>query len=387
MKICVYAICKNESKFVKKWLDSMQEADYIVVLDTGSTDGTYKMLKEDSRVTRVEREVIKPWRFDVARNKSLELVPEDTDLCVCTDLDEVFEAGWADVIRANYRPDTDRMFYTYAWSHNNAGEPTNVFRYDKIHTRNHYKWIYPVHEILMPDFSDRPQRTIDLGQLVWLHHFPDNSKDRNYYFDLLELSCKENPTDCHVQMLYAREWLIKYDKTKDVTCRDRSLEEYLKCLDMPEISQPYRKEVLLHCLLSVACIFEDIGEYDKVVWYCQEFIKEDYTYRDPYLLIAEVYNRLGEKTGTKGFFILAESYVKTAEEYTQRHYSWVERENTFTGWLEDIMAVAQCKIGKFESASRYAEVAVSHNPTDVRLLRNENAILKELLRIRGENNA
>ena len=39
-KICVYAICKNEEKFVDKWLESMSEADYIVVLDTGSTDNT-----------------------------------------------------------------------------------------------------------------------------------------------------------------------------------------------------------------------------------------------------------------------------------------------------------------------------------------------------------
>ena len=52
-KICVYAICKNEIKFIDKWLDNMSEADYIVVLDTGSTDGTYEKLKEDSRVTVV----------------------------------------------------------------------------------------------------------------------------------------------------------------------------------------------------------------------------------------------------------------------------------------------------------------------------------------------
>ena len=30
--ICVYAICKNEEKFVDRWMDSMSEADSIVVL-------------------------------------------------------------------------------------------------------------------------------------------------------------------------------------------------------------------------------------------------------------------------------------------------------------------------------------------------------------------
>ena len=93
-KICVYAMCKNEEQFVDKWLDSMNEADYIVVLDTGSTDNTYEMLKNDPRVYKTEQKIINPWRFDVARNESLELVPKDTDICVCTDLDEVFESGW-----------------------------------------------------------------------------------------------------------------------------------------------------------------------------------------------------------------------------------------------------------------------------------------------------
>ena len=34
-KICVYAICKNESKFARRWMESMREADWVVVLDTG----------------------------------------------------------------------------------------------------------------------------------------------------------------------------------------------------------------------------------------------------------------------------------------------------------------------------------------------------------------
>ena len=90
-KICVYAICKNEKEWINRWIDNMSEADYIVVLDTGSTDGSYEMLKEDSRITRVEQKIINPRRFDVARNESMKLVPEDTDIFVCTDFDEVFE--------------------------------------------------------------------------------------------------------------------------------------------------------------------------------------------------------------------------------------------------------------------------------------------------------
>ena len=45
MKVCVYAICKNEEQFVERWMDSMGEADLVVVLDTGSTDGTVERLR------------------------------------------------------------------------------------------------------------------------------------------------------------------------------------------------------------------------------------------------------------------------------------------------------------------------------------------------------
>ena len=80
MRIAVYAICKNESQFVDRWMDSMSEADQVVVLDTGSTDDTVERLKK--RGAQVTVELISPWRFDVARNRSLDLVSEDTDICV-----------------------------------------------------------------------------------------------------------------------------------------------------------------------------------------------------------------------------------------------------------------------------------------------------------------
>ena len=69
MKVCVYAIAKNEEKFVSRWVKSMKEADEIFVLDTGSTDNTVAELKKLGVNVTVKK--IEPWRFDVARNESL----------------------------------------------------------------------------------------------------------------------------------------------------------------------------------------------------------------------------------------------------------------------------------------------------------------------------
>ena len=104
--ICVYAICKNEEQFADRWMDSMLEADRVVVLDTGSDDRTVERLR--ARGAEVTAETITPWRFDTARNRSLELVPQDTDICVCTDLDEVFHPGWRKELEKVWVPGRDR---------------------------------------------------------------------------------------------------------------------------------------------------------------------------------------------------------------------------------------------------------------------------------------
>jgi glycosyltransferase involved in cell wall biosynthesis len=43
VKIAVYTITKNEEKFIQKWYESAKDADYLVILDTGSSDDTVKI--------------------------------------------------------------------------------------------------------------------------------------------------------------------------------------------------------------------------------------------------------------------------------------------------------------------------------------------------------
>lgn len=207
-KICVYAICKDEMKFIQAWLDSMQEADYIVVLDTGSTDGTYEYLLNDPRVTKVEQKIINPWRFDVARNESMKLVPEDANILVSTDFDELFDSGWADILRSRWDDSKHRFaWYKYAWRHDEEGNPIKIFRYEKIHSREGWEWIYPIHENLINKVEELTiDNVLDLYDEIYLHHYMDDNKSRNSYLSLLELRKQEFPDEMQTRVYLIQEY-------------------------------------------------------------------------------------------------------------------------------------------------------------------------------------
>jgi glycosyltransferase involved in cell wall biosynthesis len=80
LKIAVYAISKNEEQFVERFCASCKDADLVLIADTGSTDGTVEKAREcGASVYSIH---ISPWRFDLARNAALALVPSDIDICI-----------------------------------------------------------------------------------------------------------------------------------------------------------------------------------------------------------------------------------------------------------------------------------------------------------------
>ena len=80
MKTAVYTICKNEINRLNRWLEYGKLHDYMVVLDTGSTDGTWEALQQASRIYQnliIEQKTFTPWKFNIARNYNLEMITQD----------------------------------------------------------------------------------------------------------------------------------------------------------------------------------------------------------------------------------------------------------------------------------------------------------------------
>ena len=142
MRIAFYTIALNEEAHCERWCASTAGADARVVLDTGSTDATVKILK--SRGVRVERMTFDHWRFDTARNAALDLLPADVDVCVSLDMDESPDPGWRDAIESVWTPGATRLRYSYVFDFKPEKKRQDWFFTDKAHARFGYVWRRPV---------------------------------------------------------------------------------------------------------------------------------------------------------------------------------------------------------------------------------------------------
>ena len=352
MKVVVYAIAKNEEKFVKRWYESMCEADDIYVLDTGSDDNTVKLLK-DLGVNVVVSE-IKPWRFDAARNKSLDLVPLDADICVCTDLDEVFVSGWREKLEKIWSDNTNRLRYVYNWSLDEENKPIVSFYGEKIHSRNNYRWIHPVHEILT--YSGVNER-FEITDDIIINHYSDSSKSRESYLPLLELSVEEDPYDDRNMHYLGREYMY-YSRWND--CIDTLINH----LNLPNATW---KDERCASMRFIARSYTNLGRYDEAILWLKKAIDEAPYLREPYVEMALLQYKLGRDLNVIRYCIQAMCIKKNKMSYINEKFCW---DNT----LDDLLSVSYYNLGLYDLSLYYVNRALEYSPYDERLVNNKKII-------------
>lgn len=357
-RVCVYAICKNESAFVPRWMDSMSEADDIVVLDTGSTDDTPDKLRARGAV--VTQEIISPWRFDTARNRSMELIPEDADICVCTDLDEVFHPGWRNLLEEVWTPQTGQAAYRYTWSFHPDGSEGVTFWYEKIHARRGYRWVHPVHEVLKWTGEGRPGPTV-VADGVQLDHHPDPAKSRGQYLGLLEMSVEEDPEDDRNVHYLGREYMYRgrwADCIHTLTWH----------LSMPAATW---KDERAASMRYIAKSYQMLGQTQQAKSWYLKAVAEAPHLREPYLDLAMLLYELEEWEGVAYFTRCALQIVHRPRSYICQAESW--------GSLpHDLLSLAFYHTGRRELALEEAKKARAIEPGNERLCKNVALIEEEL---------
>lgn len=264
-------------------MEHHKDADYIVIADTGSTDGTVERFKElGAMVFNIK---VVPWRFDLARNVALSLVPEDVDICLSIDIDEQLQPGWRDALEAEWiarEGKISRISYPYVWSWKADGTPDMLFYLDKIHHRKNYVWKHHCHETIY-HCSSEPEYFIRMHNLE-VHHHPDPSKSRSQYFHLLEAAVREEETNDRMRYYYARE-LLYHGRYQE------AIVEFERHLALPKAT--WNDERAMSCIHISKC-YESLGNNEASMMWAKKATAEKPSAREPWLEVARAGYRLND---------------------------------------------------------------------------------------------
>ena len=350
MKIAVYAISLQEAKHAKRFCEAAKDADLIFVADTGSTDGTQDILRaHDAEVVNIR---IHPWRFDDALNAALSMLPEDIDVCVSLDLDEVLQPGWRAEIERVWTPGTTRLRYGFDWG---CGI---VFQYEKIHARKGYRWACPVHEYPV---ADRIKEVLANTDMLMVVHKPDASKSRGQYLDLLRISTEENPTEPRNAFYYARElsWANRY---QDAIC------EAKRYLDLPRANWPNERA---YAMRVIAKCYMELRDWPNALQWARNACSEAPDTREPWCLLAELCYHNYRWAECFGAAMSALYIVKREKLYTVDPAVWGYQPH-------DWASISAWNLGMKDVALEHAQKCVEIAPDDMRLRQNLKRIEDDL---------
>lgn len=345
MKVAVYTIALNEEQFVHSWWESAKEADYLLIADTGSTDGTVELAK--SLGINVTSVVVKPWRFDMARNASLSALPADIDYCIALDMDEVLLPGWRAHLEKAFVEKTTRPRYQYTWNWKDTEKTIPGLQYggDKIHSRFGYKWKHPVHEVLVPyGETKETQSWVNLE----IHHHADDSKPRSQYLPLLAQAVQEDPEDDRNAFYYARE-LYFYGRFQE------ALDEFKRHLSLKKATWAPERAASIRYIAKI-----DVNNAED--WLLKAFA-ESPVRREPLVELAQIYY-------TKELWEPCLEFAKKAIAIEEKPLDYLCEEFAWGATPYDLAAIAAYNLKDYDTALKFGEEAVNLSKNDKRLVAN-----------------
>jgi glycosyltransferase involved in cell wall biosynthesis len=254
-------IVKNEAAVIMRCLDScLPLLDYVLIVDTGSSDGTQQLIRQFLQETGLPGSVVdEPWQ-DFAHNRSSALQKlrqrPELDYSLMIDADEVLHYE-ADFDAALFKQQLDQDVYDIETRYGNI----NYLRPQLCsnHLPFYYKGILHEYLELNQSFTREPLKGLYNTPL------PDGARSRNpqkYQEDAAALEAAlEHETDKQLQRRYTFYLAQSYRDCKEF---DKALNAYAR-----RTHQGGWDEEIYYSFLSIARIQEYLG-------YSKEYVLNNY---------------------------------------------------------------------------------------------------------------
>jgi glycosyltransferase involved in cell wall biosynthesis len=188
--VCLNMIVKNESEIITRCLTSVLPfIDYWIIVDTGSTDGTQKIIKDFMQKAGKPGELHeRPWvNFSHNRNEALNLAKNKGDYLLFIDADEYL------VYAPDFKlPLLDKDFYYIMMD----GGGTFHARTHFINNHLNWKWIGVLHEYVYSSQA-KSSGTIDHMTNIYTSQGARTKDPHKYEKDaqILEAALKDEPNN------------------------------------------------------------------------------------------------------------------------------------------------------------------------------------------------
>lgn len=339
MKVAIYAICLDEAKFLDRWYESAQEADYVLLADTGSSDDT--LGKAKSLGINVFQIKISPWRFDDAKNSALSLLPADIDVVVSLDLDEVLLPGWRAELEKTW--DEDATILNHKYRHN--GGPWQW--HSKIHARKGCRWIGAVHETLTWAVPEKDIWSSD----IYLDEWQDTAKSRRSYLELLLKKIKEGDTDWRTRYFLANDYQNIGNLESAIFWRSES---YAVSDDGPVVKS--------YIARNIASNYATQGDTESALSWLGVSLNQSKE-RETLFEMAKLYSALGKHQSAYESAVDCLEIAERRDGFTYDPAAW-------GSGVHDVLALSAYYLEKYDEAVEHGKKALELDPENKRLVTN-----------------
>lgn len=274
--ICLNMIVKNESRVIQRCLDSVLPIiDYWVIVDTGSRDGTQKIIKK--HLKGIPGKLYeRPWKnFGENRSEAFELAKGKADYILFMDADDILKfEGKAELPLL-----TQDLYHMWRGS-----EGFSYLKPQIVKASLPWKWVGVTHEYL-----DNPNpytlETLKNVKYVSCDGGASSYDPKKFLRNvaLLEDGLKKEPENARYAFYLAESYRDSGQKGKAIEC-------YQKRVNMGG----WQEEVFWS-LFQIATLMNDIGLPSNVVIQALENAHNYRAHRpEPLYHLADLYNKIGE---------------------------------------------------------------------------------------------
>ena len=218
VKLCLCMIVKNESKIIKKCLNSVADyLDYWIISDTGSTDGTQDIIKSFFEEKGIPGELHKDEWVNFGYNRSLYMkyAKNKADFLIVLDADEILIIKNKN-FKDNIKPGTKNLV-KYAGN--------NDYRYEVLVSGNIlWKYVGVTHEYIT---SDEEFKIVNFDDIMIRHIGNGNNKQDKFTRDikLLSQGIIDEPNNSRYYFYLAQSY-------KDIDDYKNAIKYYKKRVEM-----------------------------------------------------------------------------------------------------------------------------------------------------------